>query len=427
MDTTRRTLLKGIVAVPLAVTAGGLLVPTPAQAAEPEYGLRRYDRDGAPTGTTWAAATQGLITRQRLGVAGLVGDVLGKAERRASAPGDWRDGPGSAPKPDRVDFAFGWDARPKYREDAGGERWYPQGITTSYDAYAGPLPGSGGKRVALVSWYDRQKVGNQGAKVSVIDVTGTTSSSRPRYDHVLLVEPTKESGEPFDFKVTTLHAGGIAWAGKWLYVADRIRGLYVFDTSKVLKVSRGSTVETREHAKNWCGYHAQDKKYYAHGYRYVMPLHHVYRPASWSVHLRYSQVSLDRTQGATQSLVVSEYFEKSPGGAAVRWSLNSAGYIAAERATSAWPLRIPRVQGAACVGDQTYYSANAPVDPGAPDAAPKQGSLWLQWPRGEKMTAPRGKLSLGPEDLSYQPRARGGALWGLAEHPGTRRVYRISL
>ncbi|MFD9601577.1 hypothetical protein [Streptomyces sp. NPDC059970] len=293
--------------------------------------------------------------------------------------------------------------------DAHGKRWYPQGITTSHDAYGGSVPGSGGKTVALVSWYDKQTAGNQGAKVSVIDVTRTGASSRPRYDHVLLVEPTKESGEPFDFRVTTLHAGGIAWVGKWLCVADRNRGLYVFDTTRMLKVSRGSTGETRERAKSWCGYHAGDKKYYAHGYRYVMPLHHVYRPAGWSANLAYSQVSLDRTQGAAQSLVVSEYFEKSRDGVAVRWNLNSAGYITAERAASTWPLRIARVQGAVCVGDRTYYSANAPVKPAAPKG-PKQGSLWLQRPWGAKMTAPRGKLTLGPEDLSYQPRAGGGSL-----------------
>ncbi|MFI0242031.1 hypothetical protein [Streptomyces sp. NPDC016845] len=427
MDTTRRALLKSIAAVPLAVTAGGLLVPSAARAAEPEYGLRMYDRDGAPTGTTWAAATQGLIMRQRLGVAGLVDDVLNRAERRASAPGDWRDGPGSAPKPDRFDFAFGWDARPKYREDARGTRWYPQGISTSYDAYGGSVPGSGGKKVALVSWYDKQAGGNQGARVSVIDVTRTGSSARPRYDHILLVIPTKEAGEPYSFNVTDLHAGGIAWVGKWLYVADRAHGLYVFDTTRTLKVSRGSTEETREHAKNWCGYHGGDKKYYAHGYRYVMPLHRVYRPAGWSAELAYSQVSVDRTQGATQSLVVSEYFETSSDGVAVRWHLTGAGYIAAERAASAWSLRVPRVQGAVCVGDQTYYSTNAPVDAGTPDDGPKQGSLWLQWPRGAEMTSPRGGLGLGPEDLSYQPRTRGGSLWGLAEHPGTRRVFRIRL
>ncbi|MGW0513042.1 hypothetical protein ACWD1W_27985 [Streptomyces olivaceoviridis] len=425
MDTTRRALLKSAAAVPLALTAGGLPIPSVARAAEPEYGLRMYDRDGSPTGTTWEAATQGLISRQRLAVADLVDDVLSRAERRASAPGDWRDGPGAAPKPDRFDFAFGWDARPKYSEDASGKRWYPQGITTSYDAYGGSVPRSGGKKVALVSWYDKQTGGNQGARVSVIDVTRTGSSSRPRYDHVLLVVPTKESGEPYDFNVTELHAGGIAWVGKWLYVADRIHGLYVFDTTRTLKVSRGSTEETRERARNWCGYHGGDNKYYAHGYRYVMPLHHVYRPANWSAKLEYSQVSVDRTQGATHSLVVSEYFEKSDDGVAVRWNLSSAGFIAAERATSTWPLRISRVQGAVCVGDQTYYSANAPAE--AITDEPKQGSLWLQWPRGEKMSAPRGKLSLGPEDLSYQPQARGGSLWALAEHPDTRRVYRIRL
>lgn len=186
------------------------------------------------------------------------------------------------------------------------------------------------------------------------------------------------------------------------------------------------SVETRERAKSWCGYHAGDKKYYAHGYRYVMPLHHVYRPAGWSANLAYSQVSLDRTQGAAQSLVVSEYFEKSRDGVAVRWNLNSAGYITAERAASTWPLRIARVQGAVCVGDRTYYSANAPVKPAAPKG-PKQGSLWLQRPWGAKMTAPRGKPTLGPEDLSYQPRAGGGSLWCLAEHEDTRRVYRIRL
>ncbi|MFJ7495851.1 hypothetical protein ACIQZB_32645 [Streptomyces sp. NPDC097727] len=130
-----------------------------------------------------------------------------------------------------------------------------------------------------------------------------------------------------------------------------------------------------------------------------------------------SQFSLDRTQGATTSIVSSEYRTDSLERAA-RWNLAASGCIADRPSDDSWMLRTARVHGAVSVTGGAYCSTNASTSGAA-------GQLWVQTPRGAT-AAVHGKLSIGPGDLSYTT-AHGGSLWGLGEHVRRRRVYQVGL
>ncbi|MGO4425425.1 hypothetical protein AB4Z54_43745, partial [Streptomyces sp. MCAF7] len=78
-------------------------------------------------------------------------------------------------------------------------------------------------------------------------------------------------------------------------------------------------------------------------------------------------------------------------------------------------FELPMVQGAVSVNGAYYFSTNNKGRPGTP------GTLY-RCPRGSfEKPKKRGKLSFGPEDLSYDGDRNG--LWTLGEHPRKRAVY----
>jgi hypothetical protein len=400
MDTTRRALLKGMAAAPLLATAGGLLTPAGAHAApETEFVLKRVDRVGPPLLSSWPDAIDSLSGRLR--DVELARHVLAGARSRGVRVTDWHGA-----RPSNLDYSFAWDPA---TQDGRTAAWYPQGMTTSYDAYGGRLPASD-EKVAAVSWYAKGNQAHKGARITFVDVTD--DPRRPKYRHVLLVEPVKAQGRRADFEPVKFHAGGIAWYGKWLYVANTRYGLSVFDTTRMFQVSAG----------DWCGYNSARRTYAAFNHRYVLPMHHIYENAG--DRLTFSQVALDRSPGFVPSLVVSEYRGADPNGRAVRWNLDGAGEIADVRTKLYWTLQRARVQGAVTVGNTTaYYSANR----GEEGGARRQGDLWRQSPLGHPMgDTPAARLSLGPEDLSYDVHS-GGSLWSLGEHVRRRSVYRVTV
>ena len=91
--------------------------------------------------------------------------------------------------------AWSWDW-----EDQWTREWWPQGITWA------------GERL-LVSWYAK----SGGSRVSVVDL------ETRRYAHVTLLTPT---GDPLK-----IHAGGLAWADGWLYVAATAKGFWTLHES----------------------------------------------------------------------------------------------------------------------------------------------------------------------------------------------------
>ncbi|OMI40431.1 hypothetical protein [Streptomyces sparsogenes] len=379
-------------AAPLAAAAGGLVLPSTARAAASDYRVRMRERPLEPVSYTYPSAIAGLANE--LPAAPLVQEVLRNADREAVAnPGGWA-------KPTRLTYSFGWDPSTK---DGTTREWYPQGVSTSYDAYQGPLPGTNtdaDKRAVLVSWYAKGASLGKGARVTFVDVT---APSRPRYRHVLLVEPKKSAGEPYDFSPVNVHAGGIAWYGTRLYLADTRGGLRVFNIDQMFQVSTGGA------AARWCGYHAGDKKYYALGYRYVLPQSRAYDNAG--APLRFSQVAVDRTT-PQPSIVVSEWRPHSQNGKAVRWYMNpETSSITSEEAVEERRIGIANVQGAVSVNGTYYFSVS--------DGTTRRGRLYRR-PRGNARD-PYGYLSIGPEDLSYDGDRDG--IWGLGEHPRKRHVY----
>ena len=132
------------------------------------------------------------------------------------------------------------------------------------------------KQWLVVSWYhlwEKSYIDDfpkKGARLSFID----TSTSPPRYRHVLLVQPSCDgsSADPRVFKTWDhIHAGGIAAAevihteGEMLlYLAfnrTADRGFLVFDMNRIFKVGGKDAGK--------CGFH--DGEAHALGYEYVMP------------------------------------------------------------------------------------------------------------------------------------------------------------
>ncbi|MEQ1500888.1 MAG: hypothetical protein ABMB14_01590 [Myxococcota bacterium] len=139
------------------------------------------------------------------------------------------DVPGNPPG---LEVAFRW-------EDSENDKttWVPQGITGSADADASGLVD--GRRWVLASWYYDEDAADaadpKGVRVAFVDVTDPAD---PRYRFVLLVEPLAGPS----WGPVRIHAGGIAWVGDFLYVADTFNGLRVFDITRMFHADTSEDV-----------------------------------------------------------------------------------------------------------------------------------------------------------------------------------------
>lgn len=367
-------------------------------------------------------------------------------------------------RPD-VHFSFCWDASDNAA--SGNYEWTPQGVTTVADAQADKYWGS--VQPVVTTWYQQQHgsaVGQKckykknrkwaeqtcvkGVRISIIN------PNTGKYAHVLLVYPTvNASGNASYMSVRTkqdsshgsLHAGGVAWYGNYLYVADTARGLRVFDMRYIFDLkAAGDKANISDKTKIG----RQEGKFYSYGYRYVMPEVAAYtnsapRTATGKYECRNNSspntsfVSVDRT--GTDHLVTGEYCDRAKGdtdGRVATWPLNGANgqprlnatcisslpghsQIPCWHADSAYAMPTDHIQGAARY-DGTWFmnqsrgsSAGALLQADQPDSA--TGLL--------RPLAPGHYTAIGPEDLSYWPGAdanRSG-LWTLTEHFGQRMVY----
>ena len=102
------------------------------------------------------------------------------------------DNPGSTPNVKNLVASSGytWESSDDFN-DRGTDKWYPQGITTSADAYEkGEYEGH---RVQLISWHsDNYDDGKRGARVTFVK---QSSSRNKKYRHVLLVRPKGSDGK----------------------------------------------------------------------------------------------------------------------------------------------------------------------------------------------------------------------------------------
>ncbi|MFC5667134.1 hypothetical protein ACFP3U_29735 [Kitasatospora misakiensis] len=421
MTMSRRTIIKGMAAGPLVAFGGAALAPAVAEAGTLAPGqFTLAERLGNSHGGYAELAT---------GLAGAlpkatVADVLANVNRDAVHLGSAPSGVGAFQE------GFGWNPG-----DQGVAEWVPQGVTTSADALGSGV--WGGKRVVLVSWYfDTDPDNNpntpnlpvnKGVRVSFVD---HTDHLKPRYRHVLLVEPVKTAGGAYSYAPVQRHAGGILWYGNLLYMVDTTKGLRVFDLNTIFEVASGKP--------DVCGLDATDGTYYAYDYRYVLPQSAAYD--NTGTLLRYSCLALDRAS-SPDSLTVSEYAEDLTAPAVdysgagwngdgtrittpkvVRWDLDHTDRrLASTTASEAVTVKQGKIQGVVSQQSKHYLSTSNGSANGTLRAVTS----------GADTPATVTRLAVGSEDLSFHSSATTdwkyaeSVIWNLSEYAGSRYVYAV--
>lgn len=297
------------------------------------------------------------------GRAGLNGvlDALGRQATRVAVPGL------------AVEWGFAWDD-----EDRGSTRWWPQGITNSAH-----VPGVD-RRVLLTSWYAKD---DRGSRITVVDLETL------RYRHVLLVVPRLDAGR-VRLEPLTVHAGGLVWAGPYLYVAGTRRGLFTCRIDDLMEVEPGP--ET-------------------FGHRFVLPVRFGYDAHHDRDQMRYSFLSLDRTTEVPH-LVAGEYGRGEMTRRIVRYPLDPDSYrLRAEQDGVSRPVSfdergVGHMQGAAIVQGRYYVTTSRGLW--------KLGAVQVGQPGAFRTY--RQAVPVGPEDLCYFD---DDLLWSLSEYPGHRYVF----
>ncbi len=317
----------------------------------------------------------------RVGLRGLLADT-NRVATKAEVPGEASAG------------GYSWQGA-----DNWTRRWYPQGITTSADAF-GPDPSAGtvgGRHIALVSWYAHSILGFiLGSRISVVDCTDEGAAP---YRHVLLVNPRRRWGINW---LTTIrvHAGGIVWYGPYLYVAGGQHGIRVFRLDDLVRVRN---------------------RFRSRSYRYVLPQFTSYdADHDHGVgHMMYSFMSLDRT-GDEDHLVAGEYGRKGGSHRLMRYPLDrDTELLRSDDRGWAVPAdlydrQVERMQGATLV--EGTWAITSSMGKGRP------GDLWVGRPGDYVRHA--GVLPTGPEDVTYWPQR--GQLWSVTEWPRHRWIYAIN-
>ncbi|MEU8122705.1 hypothetical protein AB0C21_28680 [Spirillospora sp. NPDC049024] len=290
------------------------------------------------------------------------------------------------------------------KADSNTRSWVPQGVTSVSDATAGER-WAGGVRPILVSWHNGGRV-----RVTFVD------PERRAYRHALLVEPVMEEGRP-TYTDVGIHAGGIAWYGNNLYVADTRHGLRVFDMRQIFDLT-GNGAGSTDHADRIGLYGG---RYYAHGFRYVMA-----QTGSWefargkvggtcrgSGPLRMSWAAIDRTT-SPHVLIAGEYCRPAwAQGRVVTWPVRALAGRGTVRPEGGASLPVDRVQGAVRAHGQWWFTQSHGEKPGRLSSTRYTDGGWA--PVQSRTISP------GPEDLScYRGRHR---IFTLAEHPGRRALW----
>jgi len=266
--------------------------------------------------------------------------------------------------------AFRWSVR-----DTFDATWWPQGIDVAEHR---------GRRVLAVSWFAHPVRGvERGVRVTFVDLR---FPRRPRYHHVLLVDPVRDAPGDVRLDPVVIHAGGIGWLDDRLLVADTFGGIREFHLDDLLLVPQP-----------------------VFGYQYVLPQHSRHRAhkVEGDRGMRFSFLSIEHGDGV-RSVVAGEYGDGSRPDRLVRFDLDGED--------DGGELHEPglyRMQGA-CLVDGTWYVTTS-------NGRSDGGDLWVGTPGA--MTRHRHVLPAGPEDLAYDRGAR--RLWSLSEWPGRRRVFSI--
>jgi hypothetical protein len=279
-----------------------------------------------------------------------------------------------------TDTAFTWDDADQH--DAG---WMPQGISTSADARRDE-----GAHTVLVSWYAKGPTGRDSdSRITVVD---RSDPALPRYAHVHLIEPARRWWRlGVHERRVPVHAGGIAWWGTTVLVASTRGGLRVFDLDDIVRTSDGRLVLPQSGA-------------------------HQAKTAGSPRPLRWSFISLDRSDPDRPWLIAGEYSREGTGTRIARFTLDPGTGRPAGRtcvAAEVIEANIPSMQGATRVDGVYHVSASR--------GSKRPGNLYTGGTHG--FTRHAEALPIGPEDLSYE--AAADRLWTVTEYPGSRVVAAV--
>jgi hypothetical protein len=299
---------------------------------------------------------------------------------------------------------FEWEAG-----DQSVTYWVPQGLTGAT---------VGAREYVAVSWhYDETHLaddpsppasGDKGVRLSLADVK--TLGGNVAYRHLLLVEPSAAAG----FTSVNIHAGGLAWFGPYLYVADSSHGLRVFDTSRIVAVSSAAACSAQigTVGAEVCGY----------GYGYALPEVGRYFYAAGtaaSCRAKFSYLSLDATTNPP-SLIAGEYDNDPVTGIysrLLRFPLDPATHrlatdaAGAAHASGAWYAGNRNVQGATAIAGKFFLNAtrfSGALFTGQEGQASKvykaSAGKWAWMPEGIHHVPASGRLFLNTEGNVNMPR-----------------------
>ena len=261
-------------------------------------------------------------------------------------------------------FGYSWEGG-----DNDVSYWTPQGIT-------GNGPG-----VQAVSWYRGSSGNEEGVRVSFVN---RAEGANGEYRFGLLVRPTGGTG----FAQVPIHAGGIAWYGRFLFVADTNVGLRVFNLNRVLRVKNRDLDDTGD-------------------YRYLIPqIGHYQRNGNF----KYSALGLDNSIAGKPALVAGEYQvyeDKDPVTRIARWRIGAkSGMLGRPAASGAWRTGFDQLQGVLTNKGRIFVSST-------------EGPRGFLYHGRPKRKAQRDRWGAGPEGL-YSTNTQ---LWSLTEHQGARTVW----
>ena len=296
--------------------------------------------------------------------------------------------------------------------------WYPQGLTSSSESGVNGEPvWSGvpaGKDVLLISSYLRKASGTgEPTRLAVVDA----SANPKRYLNVVLYEPcTGGAGCQSGFKpLLDSHVGGLAWAGKYLYVADTARGFKVFDLTQFYKQA-GPTYALPQVMQ-----YSQPTS----ATQCSLAVTGSVRPCT----LDFSFASI--ANGAPYRLVAGEFSETADTARIVSWPLLSTGLIdttAAGRDKQKDELvtgsDLVKFQGVAVNGNTTVLSASYAQSTVANSGKTHRITTRSPWTNSGSqlgMAAVTRKAPRGIEDLAASKTRN--VVWSISEFPGRRWIW----
>ena len=350
---------------------------------------------------------------------------------------------------DLFQIGFRWD-----EEDYSSPVWWPQGVTGTADAAESGEVGS--EKLLVVSWHYDTKDGKfedhpleeEGARISIVKMTNW--SDQIVYRHVLLVEPTADDSDSFTH-LEGLHAGGIVWFDRWLYVANG-GALLLFDMNNIRDLAQqqvnfratghGSAPVASmlsgipDHDSRTDGLGLEigwvDGRYEAYGYRYICPLIAKYTidpESADSLSGHFSSIGLDRSVDPPR-LISAKFIDKDEPDAThdkdinnsllCYWELDpqtgllrvsSSGHI---EALEAFQTNLRSIQGVTAKGATVWLSAS-------------NGTLAHLYVRHTDGSAGDEKhfWAKGCESLTWSPHS--DHLWSITEFESQRIGFAVKL